>query len=141
MNQRAITSIVFSLAVHCEWDYETCDPCNATCGSASRTCYPRITQPAQFGGQPCPPFVRDGVPRQEDCLGLPACQPQLPSEYSITTQNGSNFSGHPISFYKPWKCLRMEGNMQKLMYYYVLWFLNKNLRFVEKCRKTVVLGM
>ena len=79
INLLAYNKHVFLVLIEpCEWEYERCDECTATCGEdVTKTCYPKITKPAKNGGRPCPPFAVNEVPQEIECEGLPSCPPGI----------------------------------------------------------------
>ncbi|CAI8000133.1 A disintegrin and metalloproteinase with thrombospondin motifs adt-2, partial [Geodia barretti] len=57
--------------VPCRWEYGEYEECSATCGDGIKLRFPKILQPPQNGGEPCPPFVEAGVSDEAPCNVIP----------------------------------------------------------------------
>ena len=57
--------------------------CSKSCGGGISKQFPKITKPAQFGGRPCPDFVRDREPKEIPCNNHPC-----PGEFTWFIQTG-----------------------------------------------------
>ncbi|CAI8000125.1 Thrombospondin-2 [Geodia barretti] len=61
--------------VPCRWEYGEYEECSATCGDGIKLRFPKILQPPQNGGEPCPPFVEAGVSDEAPCNVIPCGVP------------------------------------------------------------------